>query len=250
MMTIQLVDLRRSFVWLRTGWTGFATNLGGWLALSILFMLVVLLLSMLPFAGLSLIMLLMPFFLTGLLVTAHKSTVDSLAQVEDMLLGFHDRRLRLPLLWLGMWMVAGTLLIFLILYPLSWIAINAWYVTSPDGNVTAAALEMLNASPVRLLVQGGVIVVVVMVFFYAPPLLIFANMTPLESMLLSLQACLKNILPLLLFGIMTLVLGILASFVFGLGFMVLIPILSGASYASFCDVFGASDAKLAIAVPT
>jgi hypothetical protein len=247
MMTIQLVDLRRSFVWLGAGWAGFTTNMGGWLALSILFMLVVLLLSMLPFAGLLLIMLLMPFFLTGLLVTAHKSTADSLAQVEDMLLGFHDERLRRPLLWLGMWMVAGTLLIFLMLYPLSWIAINAWYVAPPDANVTAAALAMLDASPVRLLVQGGVIVVIVMAFFYAAPLLVFANMTPLEAMLLSFHACLKNILSLILFAMMTLALGILASFVFGLGFMVLIPILSGASYASFCDVFGASDATLSVA---
>lgn len=236
-MKIQLVEFRRCFVWLGAGWYAFKTNPGAWLALSIVFLLVIMLLGMLPFVGIPLIILFIPLLLAGLLVTAHKSLTGSLAQVEDLLLGFNDERFRKPLLLLGAMMVAGSMLLFAALYPLSAEVLKALYLPGSDARVAAALTELGQSSPVGLMLQLGIIGVVLMAFFYATPLVVFEAQMPLDAVSTSLLACLRNLVPLVLFGVMTIVLGILASFAFGLGYLVLIPVLTGASYASFRDVF-------------
>ncbi len=236
-MKIQLVEFRRAFIWFGAGWYAFKTNLGAWLALSILFLLAVLLLGMLPFIGIPLIALFFPLLLVGLLITAHKSLTGSLAQVEDMLAGFNDQRFRNPLLLLGGAMLAGLLLLFAILYPLSGEIFKALYFPGSDTKVALTLAQMTESSPLGLLLQMGLIGVFLMAFFYATPLVLFEGQSPLDAISASLLACLRNIVPLVLFGMITVGLGILASFAFGLGYLVLIPVLTAASYASFRDVF-------------
>ena len=53
----------------------------------------------------------------------------------------------------------------------------------------------------------------------------------------SLNACLKNILPFLILGLIFCVLSFFAALPVGLGFLVLLPVLSGTAYASYQDVF-------------
>jgi hypothetical protein len=236
-MKIQMVDFRRAFIWLGAGWFAFKTNLGAWLALSILFLLAVLLLGMLPFLGIPLIALFLPLLSTGLFVTAHKSLTGALAQVEDMLLGFNDQRFRQPLLHLGGAMVVGMVLLFAVLYPLSAEIFKALYLPDAETKVALMLAQMAAASPLGVLLQMVMITLFLMAFFYAIPLVVFEGQVPLDAVSASLLACLRNIVPLLLFGSMILLLGILASFVFGLGYLVLIPVLTAASYASFRDVF-------------
>jgi hypothetical protein len=236
-MKIQLVAFRQCFVWLGAGWFAFKSNLGAWLVLSILFLITLMLLGILPFVGILFVALFMPFLLTGLLVSAHRSLVGSLARVEDMLMGFNDDRLRRPLLQLGSFMALGTLLIFIALYPLSLEALKATYTAQSDTHLAATLAAMEQSSPVSLLLQMGVIALVLMAFFYATPLVLFEDQAPLDAVTNSLLACLKNIIPLTLFGIMVLILGFVASFAFGLGYLVLIPVLASANYASFRDTF-------------
>lgn len=236
-MKIQLVAFRRCFTWIGAGWFAFKTNLGAWLALSVVFLLTLMLLGMLPFIGFPLIILFLPLLLAGLLVTAHKSLTGALAQVEDLLLGFNDDRFRKPLLLLGAAMVAGSALLFITLYPLSREVFKALYLAGNEAQVAAALAGTLASSPVSLLLQLGVIAAVLMTFFYATPLVVFEGLEPLDAISASLQACLKNLVPLGLFALMMAGLGMLASFAFGLGYLVLIPVLTGASYASFRDVF-------------
>ncbi len=248
-MKIQLVAFKKCVVWLGAGWYSFKTSIGSWLALSIIFLLVLMLLGMLPFIGIFLTAFFMPFLMTGLLVTAHKSLTGSLAQVEDMLLGFNDLRFRKPLLMLGGASVVGSLLVFLSLYPLTGEILKAMYLPHSNAQVAETLAAMAEGSPVSLMLQTGVILTVAMVFFYATPLVIFEKLEPLDAITTSLMACLKNIIPLTLFGGMVLVLGVLASFMFGLGYLVLIPVIAGANYASFRDVFDPiDDAKIPDAV--
>ena len=168
-MKIQLVAFRRAFIWLGAGWYGFKTNLGAWLALSIVFLLAVMLLGMLPFVGIPLIALFIPLLLVGLLVTAHKSLIGALAQVEDVLLGFNDLRFRKPLLLLGAMMVAGLLLLFAVLYPLSAEVLKALYLPGSDTRVVAMLTQMAESFPVGLLLQMGLVAVFLMAFSMPRP---------------------------------------------------------------------------------
>ena len=53
----------------------------------------------------------------------------------------------------------------------------------------------------------------------------------------SFRACLKNIVPFLLYGIVFFFLFVLAAIPLGLGFLVVIPVLIASIYTSYRDVF-------------
>ena len=76
-----------------------------------------------------------------------------------------------------------------------------------------------------------------MAIWFAPALVFFNNMPPLDALKASFNACLKNILAFLVYGLIVLVLMFFAALPAGLGFLVLIPVLSGSVYASYRDIF-------------
>ena len=76
-----------------------------------------------------------------------------------------------------------------------------------------------------------------MALWFAPALIVFHNLAPVESMKASFFACLKNIIPFLLYGVILIVLGVLAAIPFGLGFLVLIPVIIASIYTGYRDIF-------------
>jgi uncharacterized membrane protein len=62
-------------------------------------------------------------------------------------------------------------------------------------------------------------------------------MAPVAALKASFSANLKNWLVMLVFGLIVLVLCFFATLPMGLGFLVLMPVLYGALYASYKDIF-------------
>ena len=110
---------------------------------------------------------------------------------------------------------------------------------------------LLSAQPVGLgVIFGGLMlslllslalsVPVVMAIWFAPALVFFNNMQPVEALKASFEACMKNVLAFLVYGLIVLVLAFFAALPVGLGFLVLIPVLAGSVYAAYRDVFVAN----------
>jgi len=76
-----------------------------------------------------------------------------------------------------------------------------------------------------------------MAMWFAPALVYFNDMQPVAAMKARFNACLKNWLVMSIYGLMTLVLCFFAALPMGLGFLVLIPVMVGALYASYKDIF-------------
>ena len=53
----------------------------------------------------------------------------------------------------------------------------------------------------------------------------------------SFSACLKNIVPFLVYGVMLFILAVVAMIPFGLGMLVLVPVIIASVYAAYRDVF-------------
>ncbi len=88
-----------------------------------------------------------------------------------------------------------------------------------------------------LLVALALSLPVAMAYFYAIPLVMLEGAAPLQALQSSVQACLRNILPLLLFSIIYTVAFILAAIPFFLGFLLLIPLSFAAWYCSYVDIY-------------
>ena len=78
---------------------------------------------------------------------------------------------------------------------------------------------------------------VMMAYIFAPALIVMHDVTAVEAMKLSFTGCLRNILPFLLYGLVAMLLGIIAAIPFGLGFLVLMPVLTASIFAAYRQIF-------------
>ncbi len=76
-----------------------------------------------------------------------------------------------------------------------------------------------------------------MAMWFAPIIIISSEKTALSAMLLSFTACLKNILPFILYYIVVSILVFIAFIPFMLGLLVLIPLVSASVYVSYLSCF-------------
>ncbi|OYY04397.1 MAG: hypothetical protein B7Y72_05585, partial [Mehylophilales bacterium 35-46-6] len=123
--------------------------------------------------------------------------------------------------------------------------------------VAVIAVLALDKATVELLVQGQdlspeqadamllpilmtflLLLPVLMAYWYAPVLAGLHNLTAVEAMKLSFNACLKNLLPFFLYGFIFMLLLIVAIIPFGLGLVVVVPMMMTSLYTSYADVFG------------
>jgi uncharacterized membrane protein len=101
------------------------------------------------------------------------------------------------------------------------------------GTLTSFGLSLLL---VLLLALVGASLIA-MAYWFAPALVVLNGEEPLAAMRKSFRACWRNIGAFLLYGIIYLGLAIVATIPFGLGWLVLAPMIAGSCYAGWRTVF-------------
>ncbi len=77
-----------------------------------------------------------------------------------------------------------------------------------------------------------------MAIWFAPALVVLRGDEPFAAMKTSFNACLRNVVPFLVYGLVGLLLAILATIPLGLGWFVLAPVYAASIYAGYKDIFG------------
>ena len=230
----RVVPPGNAFDWLRQGWALFAANPGLWIGLTIVLLVIVLGVQIVPLVGTLAAHLLMPVLGAGLLLVCRKIDEEERVQIDDLFAGFKQN--------------AGPLVMVGVLYMLAMLAIVVIVIAVGGGSVAGG---LLSAQPAGLgVIFGGLMlslllslalsVPVVMAVWFAPALVFFNHMQPVEALKASFEACMKNVLAFLVYGLIVLVLAFFAALPVGLGFLVLIPVLAGSVYAAYRDVFVAN----------
>ena len=111
----------------------------------------------------------------------------------------------------------------------------------------AASMGMLKQGPigsamlVPFIVLGiagvAIVTLIAMTYWFAPALIVLQGVGPIEALRMSFLACLKNIVPFLLYFLVALLLAIAATLPVFLGWFVLIPVMYCSIYAAFRDLF-------------
>ncbi len=220
-----------AFEWLRLGWGIFLANPGVWIAATAILIVGFLALSIVWFAGPLLACLLAPVVGAGLLAMCRKAVAFGTVDLQDLAAGF--RSATTPLIVLGLIFMAAMVAINLVVFVL--------FSGSVAGGMMMPGVSglgvLLGGSLLAMLLSSLLLVPLTMAMWFAPALVFFNNMPPVDACKASLNACLKNILPFLILGLVVVVLAFFAALPVGLGFLVLVPVLSGALYASYQDVF-------------
>jgi uncharacterized membrane protein len=223
-----------AFEWLRQGWALFMVNPGVWIAQTIILIVVMIALSIVPLLGPVAAHLLTPVFGAGLLLACRKAANGETLEIADLFAGFKQNAS--ALIMLGVLYMAAMLVIFVVAFVLGGGSLAGGFMLGHPAGVGLAFGGMMLA----VLLAAALSVPLLMAIWFAPALVFFNNMPPVDALKASFNACLKNVMVFLVYGLVVMVLSFFAALPAGLGFLVLIPVLSGSVYASYRDIFVAN----------
>lgn len=229
----------RGSSWIGEGWELFKAAPGMWLVALLIWIVVQIAMGFVPILGSVASLLLGPSFAVGLLAFAHGISTTGNADLGQLFAGFKDRLGALVIL--GLLYLVMVIGVFIVGGIITFILLGSamrGHMGSPEQMLSA----MLGTGGLSILLALAVFLVliapVVMAYLYAPALVFFANQSASEAMKQSFNACMRNWLPLSVFGLIAIALAFIGALPFGLGLLIVMPLLFAANYASFKDMFG------------
>jgi uncharacterized membrane protein len=234
----------RGSAWWSEGWRLFTAAPGVWIAITLIFVVLTVMLSLIPMIGSLATTLLAPVFAGGVLLGCRAIDRGEPLAVAHLFAGFADRLA--PLIIVGVLYLVGTFVIMALLVGglVASLGVGG-FESFVAGDPFGAAYAMVSALGVGALltVLVGLLlgVPLAMAYWFAPALVVFRNDEPLAAMKASFNASLANMMPMFLYSLIGLVFAIVATIPFFLGWLVLAPVFAGSVYASYKDIFGAPE---------
>lgn len=233
---MQNVPAGRGWSWVVDAFGLFRKNPLIWLALNLVLLLIGAGLMMLPVIGTYVLYLLTPLFLAGIVSAARDLDSGKDIEIAHLFHGFRSNSTQLVTVG-GVYLV-GQVLISGVMLTIGGPEFQQLVATGMAG-VDAPQLtpEALSRITMAMLVGMALFVPLAMATWFAPALVLLGNQPGFRAMIFSVMACLRNILPFLVYGILTFVLLVLAVIPFGLGLVLWIPVMLLSMYTSYRDLF-------------
>lgn len=229
---IRRVTPVRGLEWLASAFSMFGQNVGTWIAMGLVFMIITAFVSIVPVVSLLAPLLTTPL-LGGLMIAACRQRRGGQARFEQMFSGFSIAGSRLVILG-SLYLIGSFLITLIVVLP----------------TLAASNIELLDRGLVPQLSEDEVITVLwilmlvlvalaplLMAFFFAPALVAVARVEPLTAMRMSFIGCYRNMTPFLLYGAIAFLMMIVAALPLMLGYLILTPVLLCSMYLAFEDVF-------------
>lgn len=242
-------DFGAGLEWLKQGWYIFLGKSGLWLSCSFILIFLLLIIAIIPIFGIFLVCLCLPIFAVGLFKICAKISRDDNDEIIytinkpkflDLFAGFHfnsdvDVEKNKQLLLLG---ITFAISIFFVILCALFIVQSGVVI---ENNTTLHNIVNMKLTAGKILLVIFTVCLLSMpilgAIWFAPLLIFVHKKTCLEAIKISFIASLKNIIPAFIFNIFIVILFCLSLLTCGLGFLILIPVLSGAIYASYKDIF-------------
>ena len=244
-MEARVVAAGRGWQWLVEGFGLFRKNPAMWIALTIVLALLWVVSFIIPVLGPLLFNLLSPVLFAGLMIGCRALANGEPLEIAHLFAGFKQQAA--PLVTVGGVYLVGTVVVVGIVLVIAGGSMLPAVLSKPGTDIEtlrAAARSMALA----LAVGAAVYLPLLMLIWFAPLLVVFNGVTPVAAMKLSFAACVRNMLPFLVYGAAILLLWLVLSLPAVLGaiggllvialLMASIPVLICSIYTSYKDIFG------------
>ena len=233
-MQAKSVNAGQGANWFTCGWNLFKQDFGTWFIMFLIFIGLTIVLSFVPFIGSLALAIISPALMAGFMYAAAELDQGNKIEIGYLFQGFRDKERMNKLLILGVVYLLVQVLFVVVMFSL--IGGSMMMSAAQTGNVDPAAM-MTTGMVFSMLLVALVALVVMMGFIYSTPLVMLDNMAPIDSIKASYAACFKNILPLVVFGLIYILLAFVAAIPLLLGFLILIPVTFTALYCSYKSIF-------------
>lgn len=236
----RVVEASEGLEWISAAWRLFVASPLLWIVMIVLYAVFFLVLQFVPIIGSLLGSLLYCVIGAGWLAAAHAVANGEKLELDHLFSGFKTRTS--PLLVLGAFYVAGLLVILLLMAIFLAIGLGASGAIGALMSGDSSALASMAGPSIltfllAVLVGLALLLPLLMALWFSPALVYFHNEAPLDALRISFFACLRNWLPFLVYGILMLMLFVVAAIPLMLGFLVVGPLALISIYTSYRAVF-------------
>jgi uncharacterized membrane protein len=223
------VDASRGVAWISQGWLLFRQAPLIWVAIAAIGIVVMIAISVIPVLGQLVTSPLSILFAGGVMIGCRALDRGEELTIAHLVAGVQNHLS--PLLTIGALYLAG---MFVLLIAASLVTGGtAFAVFSGSVDFGAAFASII----IMVLIVATLMIPLAMAVWFAPALTTLHSVGATDAMKLSFKGCLRNTLPFLVYGIIVFVLALIAMIPLGLGWLVLLPVLAGSTYAAYNDIF-------------
>ena len=233
----------RGWSWIADGFRLFVKSPAMWVALLLILFALSRLLAIVPVMA-AIFVLLIPVFLAGLMEGARAVEQGQELKIMHLACGFQKNAAQL--VTLGGISLVGNLIAVMIVIVMSGDALNDMSKLLTATQITEDMRLAMTKVARAFLVATLVSMPLLMALWYAPLLVYFDDAKPLAAMKSSFVACLRNAMPLLVYGLIVFV-GMFVAMPIAklvgqadLALWLLAPVLVPSIYASYKDVYAAA----------
>jgi hypothetical protein len=226
------VGAGQGWTWIADGFGLFKKAPGMWIALVIVLFVILVVLAFIPMLGAVATFLLMPLFVGGLMLGCRALQGGGELELGHLFAGFKTHTANLVVL--GALAIGGWIIVML---PVIAIVGTGTMFGMMRGDAAGAA-AMGGSFVLAGLVAMALSIPIYMALWFAPALVVLRGLAPVAAVKESFLGCLMNIVPFLIYGLVMLVLGIVAAIPLGLGWLVLGPVAIASVYTAYRDIYG------------
>jgi hypothetical protein len=240
-MNIEKVPASHGLKWLMQGFVLLRRSFFMWVLFVLILWGMVFVASRVPFAGL-LLALFTPVLLGGLMIGCRALEKGEELEIAHFFAGFRNNTLNL--VTLGGFYLIGNVVIAGLMYAIGGNAIQQIVAGQAQNVDPAVLMQAIGPALVALLMGMALSVPLSMAIWFAPMLVVFENEKPAAALRASFFACLRNMLPFLIYGLIILVPMILLMAPFDLsnmernpGLWIVALLVLPSIYTSYRDIF-------------
>lgn len=245
-MEIRTADAGRGVGWLFDGFGYFTKDPGTWLGLMIVLVVIMIASHFVPIIGSIAMQILTPVFVGGLMLGCRAQDSGGQLTIGHLFEGFSTRSSQLALVGLLYFVGLCVIVLFAVILMVMFLG-GVGALQQLQQSDPAAVVGVLASIALPLLLALALTVPLLMLVWFAPPLVVFDGKDAFEAMRLSFRGCLLNLVPFLTYGLVGLVLAMLASIPFMLGWLVLGPMVTASIYIAYKEIFGGAATSAAVA---
>jgi uncharacterized membrane protein len=221
--------------WIAQGWTLFARAPLMWILSLFIFVVVGVVISLVPILGSLVFQVLQVVFAGGFVAACRSIEKTGEFELEHLFAGFSKRFV--PLMLVGLLTLLGMIAIFLVFMAFVGMAILSAFMTGDPNMAVNALMASMMQIALATLVSLALLVPLLAAYWFAPALVMMHDMAPGAAMKASFFACVRNIIPFLVNGLVLFVALLVAMVPFGLGLLVWFPVAIASVYVSYRQVF-------------
>lgn len=216
---------------MREAWQIFIARPLLWLVVAIIYVILLSVSVFLPIVNL-LFGLINLFFVAGVAYIAYQIDVGEETSIGDLFIAFQQNAGQQVVLFLLS--VVGVVLLMIPMALMMFFAAMSGMASGDNPNIlmSSASLGFWLLSLLAMMF----FIPLVMAIWLAPILILFHELSAWTAMKLSFKACLRNILPMFVLGVVLMICGVIALIPFGLGYLVMLPVSLIVTYVAYKDI--------------